>query len=258
MILWNDLKYYPIPFVDQLVIEVLADRKTETRRIVQRIDHSLEVRKSLLIEGAWMYNGAILGCPYGAVGDRLWVRERFLSFRTDGSQSVLSKIDHADFILFMDGNGRFRESEYFKIPKLALAGYRWRPPMHLPFWGHRIDLEVTGISIERLHDIDEAGAIAEGFQNDDSSEDRSNREFDRQVCPQCGGFGIYAANSLGGAVFDADCTMKCDTARGKFRIKWDVINGKREDIGGNKLTWDLNPYVWCVKFKRVKEANGQA
>lgn len=256
MKLIDGIEWNPISFVDDLVTTIQKDLKTETRRVIGGAPHSF-YEGSALYDGRGVFespSGNItIKCPYGKAGGRLWVRERFLALKLIGGSEILglSSIAEADAVMFRDGVIRWNGNDPCKL-QFDATGARWRPPMHLPFCFHRIELETKSIDVERVQDITQAGAIAEGFQDDDSSEDRSDREFNRLVCPQCGGLGIYAANSLGGAVFDLDCSLNCDTARGKFQIKWDVINGKRSDRKtGFEYTWENNPFVWSIKFKRI-------
>lgn len=265
MILIDGKQWRPISFVDELIRAILEDLKTETRRIA-RIEPTWSFPSPARYIDGFVYRwgpAAVndpkaerVACPYGKAGDRLWVRERFVAMKRNGE---VCKIQDADAVVFRDGFGKWKDSGItFQVDNIETkwTARTWRPPMHLPFWAYRIGLEVKSVSIERLHEITEAGAIGEGFAADDPSEDRTEREFDLSACPHCGGLGVYQMDGLGGTVFDADCKM-CDTARGKFRIKWDQINGKRIDkSSGKPLTWDCNPFVWRIEFKRLTNSLG--
>lgn len=225
MILLDGKESRPISFVDQLVTSILADQKTETRRIVQRVNHQKPINAYL----------KELNSPYGKAGDLLWCRERFACF-TESTLAgpkmlprlVPSKIKSADWAVFRDMNAKCVDGNIVTLDELP-SDVKWRPPMHMPFWAHRIVLEVTSIEIERLHEITEAGSIAEGLETD------QYLEFREQALACAPG-----GSSIG-------------TVRDEFIRKWDQINGKRIDkTSGKPMTWELNPFVWCIKFKRIK------
>jgi hypothetical protein len=93
-------------------------------------------------------------CPYGLPGDRLWVRETWGPRITNGEpdprqQYVKYRADDVD-------DSPCDENDWHEWED------RWRPSIHMPRWASRITLEVTGVRIERLQDISEADARAEG------------------------------------------------------------------------------------------------
>lgn len=249
MILIDGKEWRPISFVDLLIEAILADLKGETRRIAKVPSHWSFPNPARYIDGfiyRWGPAAANdakperIACPYGKAGDFLWVRESFATFRLIDSGSDIpwmvypSKIDEADFVVFKDGSIVWRpEKADIQVSKLsakmlmdvariasAMVGdCKFRPPMHLPFWAHRIELEVKSIKVEGLQEITEAGAVAEGFQEKDVA------PFEFLKLP----------------------------AREQFISKWDEINGKRLDKNSGKpLTWESNPLVWVVNFKRIK------
>lgn len=134
-------------FTSPMVRAILGGRKTQTRRVAKPVKHpdlgNLYTPGALLREHEPQHviNRA---CPYGQPGDRIYVRETFsqhpewgqLAFRADGEE-------------FEDADGWLWE------PK-------WIPSIHMPKDLARIWLEVTGVRVERLQDISEADALAEG------------------------------------------------------------------------------------------------
>lgn len=145
-------------------------------------------------------------CPYGEVGDRLWVRE---TWAYGCPEDVPDKI--AVYRADLDGEGRFQE-------RLAARGSisygynRWRPSIHMPRWASRITLEITKVRVERVQQITDENAIAEGVPRENHAET-----------------GYYGP-------------------RTHFKHLWDSINGKRD---GGKYAWEKNPWVWVLEFKRI-------
>lgn len=207
---------------------ILDGRKTQTRRVAKHVgrysDGSL-VRLSPDDESPC--DGAVR-CPYGAPGDRLWVRETFASFTRAGSRC---RPTLAEYVVLSDGTQKARDGKLW--PPLAeyAAGsadhIKWRPSIHMPRWASRITLEVTGVRVERLQDISESDAKAEGA-----------REF--RDLPSIHPYGQDPRWSCG----DPKSTEEClSTARYAFGNLWNSINGAD--------SWEANPWVWVVEFKRV-------
>jgi hypothetical protein len=105
------------------------------------------------------------------------------------------------------------------------GGINWRPSIHMPRWASRITLEVTGVRVERLQEISARDAVAEGIE-----------------CPlmRLDDARLAEASRWAGG-FD---TGSCQLVRVLFRDLWDSINGPG--------SWESNPYVWVVSFRRVK------
>lgn len=155
----------PIIFNSEMVRAILDGRKTQTRRIV---------KPKLIqpVEGAYFdkYNNGpqwnwwthdnkqcleqIVKCPFGKVGDRLWVREAFCCFDEDwrypGRPHDIKEGPWRN-ILYCSDEPNSRKSKVL-----------WRPSIHMPRWASRITLEITNIRVERLQDISEDDAKAEG------------------------------------------------------------------------------------------------
>jgi hypothetical protein len=111
----------------------------------------------------------------------------------------------------------------------------------MPRKASRLTLEIVSVRVERLQDISEEDAMAEGVLP--LPDDRSEVEFDKSLCPTCGGTGLYTAfASNGGAMPDTDCS-DCDTFKKRYAILWESINGPG--------SWALNPYVWKIEFRRT-------
>lgn len=141
----------PILFKDEMVRAILEGRKTQTRRIVK----SRNVLDSLNDVGVWdgpaeQSEWELSRCPYGKVGDQLWVREAF------------AKVPHTcmwrDLPTTRNGNWRVYYRAGFDRSPVS-----WKPSIHMPRWASRITLEVKNVRVERLQAITEDDAIAEGI-----------------------------------------------------------------------------------------------
>jgi len=198
----------PILFSAPMVRSILADQKTQTRRVVKAAhlrNLALGVRRARAEWGDSAFvdiairdvlERVLTLCPYGQHSDRLWVRETHYVWSAG----------------YMDGTGReisYRATE-------PDAPTTWTPSIHMPRWASRITLELTGVRVERVQEISEADAIAEGCSRDYND------------VPWC---------------TDQACTHR--GAQWHFRSIWDSLNAKRG------YGWDLNPWVWVLAFRRI-------
>ena len=159
-----------ILFRGDMIRAILAGQKTETRRPIRWpswADTEINRAKMLAQEpptGLAVYKDGrpVRRWPVrGAPGDRLWVRETWtipgLDFSAPGADP-----ERADRSLL-----RYRaDGERVQVPWLApgdLVKPTWRPPLLMPRWACRITLPVFSVRAERLTDITDAGAVAEGF-----------------------------------------------------------------------------------------------
>jgi hypothetical protein len=173
----QEQKEKPILFNTEMVKAVLSGRKTQTRRVIKPQPpsktsngtpfDSFQETTLPVSEGydltAYMDNPLYIGkCPYGQVGDRLWVRETWQSDK-----------DKTKFIYKAD------YSEFFTCDNDILFG--WKPSIHMLRRASRINLEIVDIGIERVQDIDDEDSIKEGalFLNDPSSSAIWGRGFGR-------------------------------------------------------------------------------
>jgi hypothetical protein len=143
-------------------------------------------------------------CPYGQPGERLWVRETHAHIYKGNVTPATRR--HDDVAYKADG---FAVDEYVYGP--------WKPSIHMLRWASRITLKVTGVRVERLGDLSESDARAEGVQ--------SVAEF-KELWASINGPGSWAANPWVWAVSfkrlaaDASCRRSrlcCSAARGRRR-----------------------------------------
>ncbi len=145
------MKERPILFNGSMVRAILDGRKTQTRRIVKNICDPILIDDILPADpkGFWCFHGndpsVCIDCPFGQVGDRLWVRETWAPVSTFDPSPETGALYRADPVY--DG---------------ANVEWRWKPSIHMPRWASRITLEVTGVRVERLNEISESDAISEG------------------------------------------------------------------------------------------------
>jgi len=239
------MKERPILFNGEMVRAILDGRKTQTRRVCKLTeDGQLVIWKSesvtqctrLRDDGPYWspYGGSpyvpmpkseyAQGCPYGQPGDELWVRERFCAIdlgmptRTD-ILPVRSRYDLNEIGLLYHADERCHITEY-----------KWKPSIHMPRWASRIQLRIKDVRVERVQEITEADARAEGCQFD----------------------GHYFSQ-------DGHASRGSRTAVQWFAKLWDSINANRKDKGGNLLhySWADNPWVWVVGFEKIDQHCGK-
>jgi hypothetical protein len=155
-------------------------------------------------------------CPYGKVGDRLWVRETFASLQGGSYEDIRPREGYSII--------RYKADDSLSGLDADTRGYPYRPSIHMPRWASRITLEITDIRVERVQDIDEMGALNEGtpikyFEKVHGTYKESHR--------------TTTGDFISGSAKDA------------FSRLWDSINAKRG------YSWDSNPWVWVVSFKVI-------
>ncbi|MFN9031564.1 MAG: hypothetical protein ACK5XM_15445 [Betaproteobacteria bacterium] len=172
-----------ILFSGPMVRALLNCTKSQTRRAVKITHRTPGLAACLETHGeepklraaAWL-------CPYGQVGDRLWVRETW---------AVPHSCDHLKPSEIPTGTRVHYAADG------ALGGLLKRPSMFMPRWASRITLEITGVRVERLQDISEADAKAEGCSKPTpvcEDDDCSYRADYERLWESINGPGSWAAN----------------------------------------------------------------
>lgn len=217
----TEVKQRPILFSTEMVRAILDDRKRMTRRIIkpqpvlsldnckdrEKLVNALEETENSLF---WFFKGVPYAnfpegiepyCPYGKVGDILWVRERWNNIIDDQGKRI----------------------GYYHSTDTDLNN-KWKPSIHMPKEACRIFLQITDIRVERLQDISEEDAIAEGVE----------------------GFGYIPDQIL-----YRDYQERNPKTRGyhksskSFQTLWESINGPD--------SWNANSWVWVVSFERISK-----
>jgi hypothetical protein len=151
------MKETPILFKAKMVRAILEGRKTMTRRIVKPQPNA-ECTKLHHSNGSWQFSdesfdrNEFRSCPFGVVGDRLWVRETWSQIPEMKPSGYFSNPKWVD-----------RVAWYAADCDKPTWGGKWRPSIHMPRWASRITLEITGIKVERLNSIGVSDAKAEGI-----------------------------------------------------------------------------------------------
>lgn len=177
------VKEHPILFSAPMIRAILDGTKTQTRRVVKRpkrtpLDYILN--PSLMVDAwcVWWQNpsfervGQTQDCPYGQPGDRLWARETWrVSDQPDERIEYRADVD----------------PQY--------DGLKWTPSIHMPRWASRITLEITAVRVERLQDISEQDAMAEGINGEQlhSAQGYAPKAF-MKLWESINGPGSWAAN----------------------------------------------------------------
>jgi len=229
----DGVKERPILFSAPMVRAILEGRKTQTRRKVfnKRTTnyHSIEERDDGTL---WPWRETEdaqdhwYPCPYGQPGDLIWVRE---TCRADELPSGLDGVRYLADDAFVSIENteqaaeRWGELACYGMKNSGRAECRLVPSIHMPRWASRISLEITGVRVERLQDISEADALAEGVYDGRACQCEIPLDFVRS-CGNCGGRLVDSV--------------------GLYRKLWESINGPG--------SWEANPWVWVIEFKRVK------
>lgn len=221
------MKERPILFSAPMVRAILDGTKTQTRRIISPRPqvawqlkscgiltceaHSLHAEQVAIFDRLDGLNQPYK-FPYGQLGDQLWVRETWRW--ADAGECGSSEYDvnaASGYEYRADGCG---DEET-----------KWKPSIHMPRLASRIQLEITGIRVERLQDISEDEAIAEGVF--------------KKVEDGYGLGDIVETIDGGEAIY-----LSRGQARFEYRHLWESINGAG--------SWDANPWVWVIEFRRIK------
>jgi len=211
------MKERPILFSAPMVRAILEGRKTQTRRIIKpQPSINCDSMKSDDVNEAWQAGFVPIDCLHGKVGERLWVRE---TWRPDCKDDVCTISFQADgaHVPIRDDYGWAERWVMLRRPEEQwpkMEEPKWRPSIHMPRWASRINLEIVSIRVERLNDISQKDAMAEGAPPSHPTIDAVSREFGYP-----------------------------DFSRSWFAQLWESINGQG--------SWNQNPWVWVIEFKRV-------
>lgn len=209
----------PILFSAPMIRAIFDGRKTQTRRV---LDAWCDEPPAVVEDGVITAFDEDY-CSYrwpktNAIGDRLWVREAW---------APLSALIHND-----PGAQALADRAFYRADNGTIDGEisRWRPSIHMPRWASRITLDVSGVKIQRLQDISEEDAIAEGVE------------------PLHGGWFPYGISTFMTTIQDGRevPAQYCASARDSFQMLWNHLNGQKK-----RFSWEANPWVAAYTFTPI-------
>ena len=189
-----------------MVRAILDGHKTQFRRAVKGAEKETWQGGECGIRDPYVYwniGGRAHRCPYGQPGDRLWVRETFFH-----------EPEEYDYV---SGRVRLKPVSLYRADGHGDWIGKWTPSIYMPRWASRIDLELVSVRVERLNEISEGEAEAEGVERLVNAPKFFH------------GYGKKGPNWH-------------RTARESFQSVWQSINGPG--------SWG-DQWVWVVEFKRV-------
>lgn len=229
------VKERPIVFSAPMVRAILDGRKTQTRRVVKPQPRVDWLGYIMIGPGVATLCGPDypdgeddeITCRFGVPGDRLWVRETWRPYSDDELfDSIRYEADGA--ILkpnIEDCNVGFRFSE--DCDRWGKHGAN-RSPIHMPRWASRITLEITDVRVQRLREISEEDAIAEGsFLDRCPCLPRKNDKTSLDALFRQTGCHIHGL---------------------QFRELWHNLHKSDGPHG-----WNANPWLWAITFRRIEE-----
>ena len=205
----------PIIFSVPMVPAILDGRKTQTRRVIDKkkyVDYS--------------------SCPFGVVGDLLYVREAWWPWLDDkGPEGFTRLIRFADDFTMPVPD---EHAAWFDIR--SEKGWHKRPSIHMPKWAARIWLKVEDVRVERLQEISTDDAIQEGARPKDF----------------IGKYGLEIMWSMETPMpVHGQCLSTARMAFANFISQ--LHGGKNWNLKPSNL-WDENPWVWAVSFSVASTA----
>jgi hypothetical protein len=250
------MKERPILFSAPMVRAILDGSKTQTRRVAPIADLDIKLHGRDMVSWGVSFSKPTKGVlasysggkfsddqarriiasqfnPYGQPGDRLWVKENY-RFTNDLDRYSASQIAQLCLDagykspwapIHFEADGQRKNWEHTSTPQhegVPVAG-KLRPNIFMPRWASRIDLEITGVRVERLQDISEEDAIAEGVER--------HPDFPT----------MWKRGPLHG---DQNTMTNTAFPRLAYRSIWEQISGPE--------SWDANPWVWVIEFRRIK------
>ncbi len=225
-------------FNGEMVRAILDGRKTQTRRVMKAQPESNQLGLLLITDSTkrsdigkyhWAESNAtgnhvrsnLFLCPFGAVGDRIWVRETWAEAGASAPDLKLYRANYPEHV----------PSIYENVP--PAEEIRWTPSIHMPRTASRILLEITDVRVERLNAISEQDAQSEGVHNE---------VWDQTVVAR-----NYAVIDEFFQFWSKDMPHYVEMNqlyRSSFRSLWESIYGAEN--------WQANPWVWVISFKRVE------
>ncbi|MDA3542509.1 hypothetical protein MKL51_06010 [Acinetobacter sp. AOR18_HL] len=224
------MKERPIILNTTMVKAIIEGRKVQTRRLVKEklISEQAEFecgnRPNVIRSEPSLQYYIDKGCPFGQVGDHLWVRETF----------CIGSIEEEDHYqgwpkpLYVHQDGDPKQYPIYKEwclrEGISFDDVHWKPSIHMPRSASRILLEITKIRIEKLNQISNQDAVQEGLLK----------------LPASGRYVVSRGDQYFGAASNNPCEV--------FKWLWESIYGSS--------SWELNPWVWVIEFNVIQGGEG--
>jgi hypothetical protein len=208
------MKDHPIIFSDEMYQAILDSRKTQTRRIVKKVPKKLDLKELYEYSSSYIHSQ----CPYGQPGDLLWVRERTIEIEYRHYHDLKDEGKNPGLFLYKNDISPFA----YNVLQLKYGYDNWKSPIHMQKDAARIWLQITDIRVERLQDISDEDAIAEGILKVGTHRYKNYLK------------------DLNDEYFLSPLTS--------FRSLFESVNGEQ--------VWYQNPWVWVISFK-VLSTNGK-
>jgi hypothetical protein len=247
------MRELPIIFNIEMVLAILDGRKTVTRRPIKGDPKRLRW-EGFVIAGEYGFrdeHGRLYRCPFGEIGDLLYVRETWrvgawdedngeiaFDYKADGQSGKYVELEDDElFSRLWEQSCEDAEKEGCEVDENERYSWcrgespcRWRPSIHMPKAAARIWLEIADIRVERVQNITEDQAIKEGIIEEEFYPDDGyplsvgyTHEFEK------------VRNNRHRCLYNK--------ARIPFSHLWDDVYN----------TWDANPWVWVIEFKRIEK-----
>lgn len=229
--------FKPILFSTPMVQAILRGEKTQTRRLIKPEPN---IKDGYVIEPCNHYKGfdfmqkKLIGsnpdrfeiitsikCPY-KIGDILWVRETFTILETEHCEGMSER-----FYYKADHHHEMNEDWRLECIRDGYP-YKWKPSLFMPRSACRIFLKIKSIRVERLNNISENDAIAEGIE----------RWVETRMVSKPTHYKVYFQNCKPEDL----CSYTSDPID-SYETLWQKINGEK--------SWSKNPFVWVYEFERT-------
>lgn len=225
---------HAVLFYPEMVKAIMEERKTMTRRLIKHKVYGISIPDdlgyTLTTEGIALLNGPDypdgkedeVRCPFGGIGDRLWVREQHFKFghwvKNGISKTGRQKwkfVQDSQLVLYYETPPeKYRKSMDKKNP--GEPQWYWRLGRFMFRKDSRLTLEISELKVEMLQDISQEDAENEGVSIDDDGMFCMNyqRKKMEMICPE-----------------------------ESFESLWKLIHGDE--------SWDSNSWVWVIGFKKI-------
>lgn len=230
-----DKKERPINFLDEMIPAILDGRRTQTRRPLKTQPTGVgcsDNDPATQLHYELSYGGR--HCPFGQVGDRLWVKEKALYWGGGSSGTMDGDVKYFDD---PEIPALLKDNEALNIINDPRIGrWRWKFAKLMPRWASRITLEITGVRVERVQDITTEDCIAEGVKTIHT---------------------VYTPHSHFRAIWNSIYASRRPIRKNRVIVAYESFpwygeSGTFEYKGKPHYVY-ANPWVWVIEFRRIEK-----